>query len=527
MNAKNNFPRLALGVTLVAGVAIGAVSVGSLTRRDASFASFVPPANAPVVRPVAEVAMPNLGALKAFDTSMADLAEAVAPAVVHIRSENRPQTTVFGQSMPSGGQGSGFIFRPDGWILTNDHVVGGFDKVTVILNDGREFPGTVKRAAESDIALVKIEATELPTLRLADSKEVRPGQMAMAIGAPFGLENSVTIGHVSAVGRTNVIPDSRTGDTRTYWDLLQTDAPINVGNSGGPLINIDGQVIGINSAIFSATGGSNGIGFAISSNQARLLAETLIERGKVTRSFIGIQPASLKLFQKKEMNLEGGARVEEIPSDGPAAAAGIKKGDVIVRINQTPVLSELDLRNAMLRYAPGTTAEVEYVRDGRRATTNIRLANPPQLPQMRRQGPVRMDEMPPELRDRMRDFFERGDGPNGPRVPQPEGERAPQAGPVRLGVDIQGLDATARRQFNIPANKNGVVVTSVAPNSLAERLGMRTGDVIEQVGETRITTVQELRDAVSKLNWGDRATIRFSRHAANSSQTIVRDMPLR
>jgi len=398
------------------------------------------------------------------------------------------------------------------------------------LNDGRELPGTVKRAPESDIALVKVDAKDLPTLRLADSQNVKAGQTAIAIGAPFGLESSVTIGHVSAVGRTNVIPDQRTQDIRSYWDLIQTDASINMGNSGGPLINIEGEVIGINSAIVSPTGVNSGIGFAISSNQARMLAETLIERGKIVRSYMGVRPVNLKQYQKVERKLNGGALVEDVPSDGPAAAAGLRKGDIITKIGDTPVMTELDLRNSMLKYQPDTTVNVEFIRDGQTLTRQVKLENPPVQPVTRREAPnrpFRDQEMPREFQDRMREFFESPDGSWRDRTPGPREEAPRGTRPIRLGVSIQNVDETARTQYNIPKDKVGAVITSVEPNSVADRLGLKPGDLVEQLGSTKVTDTESLTSAMRKLTPSESPRIRVSRYSKTGMEVIEKSVNFR
>src|SRR5436305_7849869 len=196
--------------------------------------------------------------LRAHDNSFASLAQYIEPSVVHITSEGTHDSDILGRRVGEvKGVGTGVVFRKDGWIITNDHVVAGFDTVKVVLADGREFPGTVRRAPDNDIAVVKINANNLVPAQFGDSGRMRVGQFAMAVGSPFGLDETVTIGHVSAMNRSDqVIPDERAPlGYRAYSDLIQTDAPINMGNSGGPLINVDGQVIGINSAIYSGTGG--------------------------------------------------------------------------------------------------------------------------------------------------------------------------------------------------------------------------------------------------------------------------------
>lgn len=505
--------------TLVAGVAIGAGTMYSFFTGSGSLALAQ---DAPAAtRPASLTKSESLDALRTLDSAYATLAQYASPAVVLIKSESKGTPGLNGMgSMPRGGEGSGVIFRPDGYVVTNDHVVGGFDKVTVVLKDGREFPGKVIRAEESDIAVVKIEADHLPTLKFADSSQVKVGQIAMAIGAPYGFENTVTIGHVSALGRENAIADQQTGQTRLYPDLIQTDAAINMGNSGGPLIDVNGDVIGINSSIVSPNGGGVGIGFAITSNQARLLAETLIEKGKITRAFLGLVPENLKDYQKQQMHVEDGALVTDVQSDGPAAIAGIKKGDVIVKIGDVPVTNQVDLRNSMMKYAPGTTVPVDVVRDGAHKSISVKLSTPPKQPVAQREqpniqqfdGPGDMPDLRnqiPDLRDFMKQF-----GQDGPAQSAPEA----QNGKARLGVSVQDVSENLRKQFHIPANAKGAVVVSVQPDSVADHLGMQAGDLITRFAGKDVTSADQLVAAMTSVNWGDRERITYQRFGTNSSE---------
>ncbi len=499
---------------LGAGVVLGALAVAGVVQTPGLRSSRVEPYVAKA-RPVVDLNTENLATLHALDESFAKLAEWIEPAVVLIRSEGSRQADLMGRRMPeSGGSGSGVIFRPDGWIVTNDHVVNGFEKVTVVLADGREFPGKVTRAEDSDIALVKIEAKELPTVQFADSDKVRPGQFAIAVGSPFGFENSVTIGHVSALNRRTEVPDARMGQYRLYSNLIQTDASINMGNSGGPLLNVDGQVIGINTAIFSGTGGSVGIGFAIPANQVRLIAETLIEKGKITRGFLGLEPVDLKEYQKKEMGLSGGAFVKNAPNDQPAAIAGIKAGDVVVKVGDVPVKNEQDLRNSMLRYAPGQVVKVEYVRDGQVRTSEVRVAVRPKQPGLTRQSPAEDDgnEIPRMFRDfKIPEFGI----PNKPK--DEKDDVAPlRAGPARLGVTVETINPTLRKQFHVPESVGGAVVTAIEPGSVAEQSGLKVGDVILEFDGKPIKSNADLRAAMGGVKWGDSKQLKSGRYGENS-----------
>jgi serine protease Do len=426
----------------------------------------------------------------------------------------------------SGGEGSGFVFRPDGYIITNDHVVGGFDEVKVTLKDGRDYIGKVTRAEDSDIAVVKIEAKDLPTLALADSSRVRAGQTVMAVGAPFGLDQSVTFGHVSALGRESAI------ENKMYPDLIQTDASINMGNSGGPLVNIDGQVIGINTSILSPSGVSAGIGFAIPSNQVRFIAEMLVNKGKVTRSMIGVVPTNLKDYQKKDMKLAGGALVETVQSDSAAAAAGIQKGDVIVKIGTTVVNNQLDLRNAMLVYTPGTTVPVELVRDGAHKTVNVKLVayKRPESPTTRGQGGQNFSwpkDFPKDF-DPFKDMPGLKDAP-GFHFPDDssndgaQSQAQPKTGHARLGVGVGDNTDDARAQYNIPSGVTGAVVGSVTKGSVADKLGIQPGDVVVSFDGKKITQAQDLTSAMENVKWGDTKQIKFI-HYSKGAQ-ISKDLP--
>lgn len=514
MNSKKQSAFALIG----AGVVVGAVAMAGVLRSGS-----VTPAVAGSehkARPIAGITSENMAALRNLDSSFASLAEYVEPAVVHIRSESKRETDMFGRRMGLvGGEGSGVIFRPDGYIITNDHVVGGFEKVTVVLNDGREFPGKVIRATDQDIAVVKIDATGLPSLPFADSGSVKPGQFAMAIGSPFGLENTVTVGHISALGRQTQVGDSRLGQARNYTDLIQTDAAINQGNSGGPLVNIDGEVVGINTAIYSTTGGGMGIGFAIPSNQARMLAETLIEKGKVVRGYMGVAPDTVKEFQKKELGIEGGARVMEVPSNGPAAAAGMKEGDIITRINDLPIRNQQDVRSAMLRFSPGSTVTVEALRDKTKKTFSVKLVEPPkENTSLRRAEPEGNGLVVPDMPGMDGFKFQMPDSGKSDVPPVREGK-------AKLGVSVEDVSANLRKQFTIPSEQKGAVVTLVEPGSVAERLGMKQGDVITRIGDKTVTSAADLVDAVKGFKWGDSTNIGFVRFAENSR--MEQSLPLR
>ncbi|MCC7229865.1 MAG: trypsin-like peptidase domain-containing protein [Fimbriimonadaceae bacterium] len=504
MNSIQNIFKSPMLWVLAAGILVGAGAVAT-TKRDNQVSTFrkEPSVSISDPKPIGQFRTESLDMVKALDESFANLADSVKPSVVHIRSRNTTSRNAQGERQSIGGEGSGVIFRSDGYIVTNDHVVGGYEQVLVTLYDGREFPGKVIRAEDSDIAVVKIDAKDLPALPFAESNNVRSGEFAMAVGAPFGLDNTVTVGHISATQRTNQIPDPTTGKFRAYWDLIQTDTPINMGNSGGPLVNIEGQVVGINTAIFSATGTSGGIGFAISSNQARLLAETLIEKGKVARGFLGIQPENLKGYQKKELGLTGGALVVNIPNDGPAAKAGIKKGDVVLRIGNVPVASQVDIRNAMIKYGPGSKLEIEVLRDREHKTFSVIAKDPPVMPTE--------NDLPQSADQPGLDLPEAPGFEDSPRVQSPDQSPSTPMNRARLGVEIGSIDETAKKTFKIPDGVEGAVVNSVSPRSVADREGMKIGDVVTEFDGKAIKGASDLAAQVAKVNPGERKRVKFLR----------------
>jgi serine protease Do len=463
-----------------------------------------------------------------LDASFQNLAKFVGPAVVDIKSHSKRAMTSDGVRMPeTSGEGSGFLFTPDGYIATNDHVVGTADSVSVTLKDGREFTGKVTRAndIDSDIALVKIDGKDLPYISFADSSTVQPGQFAMAIGAPFGLENTVTVGHISALGRS----DTRIGG-HVYTDMLQTDAAINMGNSGGPLVNVDGQVIGMNTAIYSPTGGSNGIGFAIPSNQVKLIENKLVTNGKVVRSMLGVYPSDIKEFERTSHFPNGGAKVEKIAGE-PAQSAGFQKDDVIVKVGTMDVHGQEDLRNAMIEYAPGTTVPIEVIRNGDRKTINVKLLPwkmpkdaTQQLDEGGQQGPMRQFPFRglPFGQDPFRGFGNPFGDDNSDQAPQ---SQTPRTGHALLGVQVQDIDANgARSQYHIPSRVSGAVIVGVEPDSVAARIGMQQGDVITSLNGKTVANAQDLKDAMKGINWGSTAHIAYSRYGEGSTGRFELDV---
>jgi len=524
MNRNLKSPK-SVYLTLGVGFALGAVCFAGLSSGvsiskafgDTHLRSFQP-------RTISSPSSESVAEVRNLDNFYTNLAGFVGPAVVDIQSSSGRQAGPNGERIPtSGGEGSGFILRPDGYIVTNDHVVGGFDNVKVILKDGREFSGKVTRAHDSDIAIVKIEAKDLPTLQFGDSDKLKPGQMAMAIGSPFAFQQSVTFGHISALDRDRTMIEGR-----YYPDMIQTDTAINMGNSGGPLCNIDGQVIGLNTAIYSPSGASAGIGFAIPSNQVRLIVDKLIETGKIVRSQIGLIPQNLTDYQKQQKHVTGGALVQDAPEGQPAGMAGIKKDDIVVKVGRTPINSQIDLRNSMLVYAPGTTVPVEVIRNGEHKTYQVKLQLHKELTEQEIQNQMaprsgqRQFQIPRGF-DGPEEFFKDfpGFGDQGPNRVVPRTKQAPSNsdGKAHLGVGVGSLTDEIRQQFSIPDNAKGAVVAEITPGSVADTLGLQPGDVILNLGGKEINTPQDLTDAMKGVKPGDTRRIRYSRYGRHSVST--------
>jgi len=271
------------------------------------------------------------------------------------------------------GQGSGFIISKDGYILINNHVVGDADLIKVKLSDGREFKAKVIGTdPQSDVAVIKIDATNLPVLRLGDSDKLEVGEWVIAIGNPFGLSQTVTVGVVSAKGRSRI-------GINDYEDFIQTDAAINPGNSGGPLVNIHGEAVGMNTAIFSRSGGYMGIGFAIPINMAKAIKDQLLKKGKVTRGWLGVVIQDIDEELAKSFGLEKteGVLIAEVSEGSPAEKAGLKQGDIILRLNGKKVDDLGELRNKIALTAPGTKVKLEVLRENKRRTIQVTIGEQP------------------------------------------------------------------------------------------------------------------------------------------------------
>lgn len=374
--------------------------------------------------------------------------------------------------VPQQGLGSGFVVEPDGYILTNHHVIREADKITVRLNDRREFEAEVVGSDErSDIALLKIQATGLPTLHLADNDDLKVGEWVLAIGSPFGLDYSVSQGIVSAIGRS--LPNER---NENYVPFIQTDVAINPGNSGGPLFNLEGDVVGINSQIFTRSGGSMGLSFAIPASVARNVVAQIKDHGSVSRGWLGvsIQEVDKELAQSFGLNKPEGALVAQVMPGGPAEEGGIEVGDIITAVNGKPILYSSDLPHQVGQIVPGTRVVIDLVRNGKARSLQLAVGELPEA-----------------------EVAESGKRRAGTGA---------QAGP--LGMVLEPLSDQQRKRLQIAG---GVLVREVKPKSAAARAGVQPGDVVTQLGFSTVDSPDTLRKVAAGLPHGSIQPIRFFR----------------
>jgi len=356
------------------------------------------------------------------------------------------------------GLGSGVIVSTDGYILTNNHVVDDATDVRVTLADRREFKGRViGKDAKIDLAVVKIEANNLPVITVGNNAKLEVGDCVLAIGNPFGVGQTVTMGIISATGRAGM-------GIEEYEDFIQTDAAINPGNSGGALVNDRGELVGINTAILSGGGGNQGIGFAVPVNLARQVMDQIVTHGHVVRSYLGVsvQPVTPAIAKAMRLNGPDGALVSQVTPDSPAQRAGLQSGDVILEINGQPVNESNQLRMTVSMMSPGQDAKLKVLRDGQT-----------------RQFTVKVEEMP------------------GEKVTRASAEPG-QTEKALQGVEVEDLDARSARQLGLPATTKGVVVTNVDPSSQAAASGLHEGDVIQEVNRKPVVSAQDFAQALRK-----------------------------
>jgi serine protease Do len=427
-----------------------------------------------------KLAAPNEGPSK---SSYAPIVKAVLPSVVNISSskvvhpreesaEQMPMDLFFRQFFGGGPEGhfnipkdrkekalgSGVIVSPEGYILTNNHVVDGATDVRVTLSDKRELQARIVGTdPKTDVAVLKIEGEKLTPITIGDSSKVEVGDVALAIGDPFGVGQTVTKGIISATGRGNL-------GIEDYEDFLQTDAPINPGNSGGALVDDRGELVGINTAIIThGSGGSQGIGFAVPVNLARNVMNQILKNGKVTRAYLGIlpqdvTPAMARAFDEKEAK---GVVVGDVTASSPAKEAGVQRGDIIQELNGKPVADSNQLRMTISMMEPGTTVKLKLIRNGSPRELSVALA-----------------EMPTETAK----------------------VKAGEEGVEKAldGVEVTNLHPRIAEQLNLPPSTTGVVVTDVDPSSKMADSGLRQGDVIQEVNHQPVKSVSEFQSAIHK-----------------------------
>jgi serine protease Do len=415
--------------------------------------------------------------LSKVGSAMAEVTAAVKPAVVNISSTQTIKTQgipspffndpffkrFFGDDFGSHGKpkdqkraslGSGVIVSRDGYILTNYHVVKDADEIKVRLSDKREFKGKVIGAdSKTDLAVVKIASDSLPVLKLGDADKLRVGETVIAIGNPFGLNQTVTSGIVSATGRANIgIAD--------YEDFIQTDAAINPGNSGGALVNVKGELVGINTAIFSTSGGYQGVGFAIPSSMAKAVMENLIKGGKVVRGWLGvsIQPITPELARQFNLSEDKGALVGDVTEESPAEKAGLKRGDVIMKYNGKEVDEPTSLRNMVANTPPNTDVKLGVLRDGKPLTIQAKIA----------ELPAGEQKTSGEFNNRLR------------------------------GVQVRDITPEARKSLNIPKRIAGVLIAGIEEGSPAEGI-LANSDIILEINKEKIQNVKDYESAVKNI----------------------------
>jgi serine protease Do len=380
--------------------------------------------------------------------------------------------------------GSGFIIDPSGYVVTNNHVVANADKVTVIFQDDSKHPAkVVGRDSKTDLALLKIDAKQpLPYVTWGDSNAEQVGDWVLAVGNPFGLGGTVSSGIISARGR-----DIHSGP---YDDFLQIDASINRGNSGGPTFNLNGQVIGINTAIYSPNGGSVGIGFAIPSSLAKPVIEQLKEHGKVERGWLGvqIQEVTPEIAKGLGMAKPHGALVADVTNNGPAAKAGIKQGDVIESFNGHKIEKVRDLPLVVAETPVGDKASIEVWRNGKNETLNTTIAQMPENPQIAHNE-------------------DRGGGES-----SEQGQNA-----SALGLKLAPLTEQMRQRAHVPKGVKGVVVTGVSDDSPLAALGLQPGDVIQSVNQQPVTSPQQVATKLkeARSNKGENVLLLINRHGTS------------
>lgn len=549
---KNTFSILSVAVVLMlalsACASLPALSTTLTNRIQASASKPVvlnsAPAQQATVAPTPTVGGPvtsssNLSLLDAYQGTLENVYSALSPSVVNIQvvingsaSSGQGRNSPFGSSnQASQALGSGFVWDTQGHIVTNNHVIDGATKITVTFSDGTEVPAQVVGAdPTSDLAVIKVNvpASQLKPVQMADSKEVKVGQVAIAIGNPFGLQGTMTVGIVSALGRSISASDGTTNNGNSYSipDIIQTDAPINPGNSGGVLVNDQGQVIGVTAAIESSTNSNSGIGFAIPADTVRTEVPSLIQNGHFDHPYLGISGTNLTTEMATAMKLNAntrGALVEDVTQGGPAAQAGLRGstgsttvdgqnvaigGDVITAINGQAVKSMDDLISLLGSSTKvGDKVALTIIRDGKEQTVNVTLqARPATVPQ------------------------------SSQTLGQGQGGQTSPSGTVYIG--IQGLDLTSEidQAMQLPSDQQGVLIERVTAGGPAAKAGLRAsstpatisgqtvmvgGDVIVAVDGNTITQSSDLTDLLSQFSAGQKVQVTIIRGGKTQQVTVT------
>lgn len=429
--------------------------------------------------------------------AFSEIAKSVSPSVVNIsttkvvRRQQTPFDEFFNFLQPFPDRetrrwkerslGSGVIVSTDGYIVTNNHVVEQADEISVTLYDKKSFRATVVGTdPKTDIAIIKINASGLPVIPWGDSNRLQVGEFVLAIGNPFGLNHTVTMGIISAIGRADVgIVD--------YEDFIQTDAAINPGNSGGPLVNIRGELIGINTAIFSKTGGYQGIGFAAPSNMVQLVIDQLRKKGKVTRGWIGVTIQELTPDLAHEFGAEAanGVLVSDIAKGGPAHRAGIKRGDIILEFDGKRIRDTAALRNMAAQSKIGSQVEIKLLRQKREMTVRATIV-----------------ELPSEQAEAIPSTT--SISPNWGGIDSIEEN-------VLSGLAVMSVSPSIAKQLGLEPNEKGVVIAKIEIGSPADRAGIRKGDVIQEIGRNKIIDVNDFNRAISGIRPHDSALLFINR----------------
>jgi len=446
-------------------------NISLLDRSSKAFASIVKKAGPAVVHVRVEKSIQGRGAGGPDLFSDPFFERFFGPQFRHPREDRQPR------EYKQRAAGSGFIISHDGYILTNNHVVEDADKITVNLDDEREFKAEVIGTdPQSDVALIKVDAENLPILELGDSDKLEVGEWVIAIGSPFELNQSVTVGVVSAKGRNRMgISD--------YENFIQTDAAINPGNSGGPLLNTHGEVVGMNTAIFSRSGGYMGIGFAIPVNMAKAIKQQLLKHGKVTRGWLGVVIQDVNDDLAKSFGLENtrGALISEVSKNSPADKGGLKQGDVIMALDGTDIKDVADLRNKVAMIAPGAKVDVTVMREGKERKIGISIGEQPE------------------------DFAQ-------PAAAHGDGSLQ------NMGLSLQNLTEELAGQFGYDEDQ-GVLIVEVEPDSPAEQAGLKAGQLIEEVNKQRVHNLKDLRTVLDQSKSTDKVLLRI--RAGEYSQYVV------